>query len=57
METSWYTIVYSDLYYDTSNSYPVTIQVGYNTLSKVINYIYPIGPYPTDSNLTPTTIF
>ena len=57
MATSWYTIVYSDLYYDTSNSYPVTIQVGYNTLSKVINYIYPIGPYPTDSNLTPTTIF
>jgi hypothetical protein len=55
METSWYTIVYSDLYYDITNTYPVTIQVGYNTPSNVINSIYPIGPYPTDSILSPTT--
>ena len=55
MATSWYTIVYSDLYYDISNNYRVTIQVGYDTSSNVINFIYPIGPYPTGSTLTPTT--
>jgi hypothetical protein len=55
MATTWYTINFSNLYYDINHDFKATLQIGYNTFTNLIQAIYPIGPYPPGSSLTPTT--